>query len=334
MLRPHRLAGLALALAACAALPRAELPAEPPRGAIRVDAAELGECARRRDPVDLELDDAPLSPDLELHLAQVPAEILRIAGAAGIRRLLAELLRARADTASAAPLVLQLQLVTRLSALEIEVASLLFEAQCVGNQMESTLRELEGLQRRREVALTVTSILVGAAAATAGGIWDLRGGDPRGPAALGIAGGAASASLGLAAFLPERRAVVFPHPRNLLAPIAAGEDPDRLYPAFVFRLLAAREVDGRPSPREAILEDWSRILADLPSARRSAAEAVLYGGGGLYDARLVDVRERMFDVLESHLNAIDHDLELLYRYTARLVEAEAAAAAAPRPGAP
>jgi len=39
--------------------------------------------------------------------------------------LLAELLRARADTASAAPLVLQLQLVTRLSALEIEVASLL-----------------------------------------------------------------------------------------------------------------------------------------------------------------------------------------------------------------
>lgn len=245
MARP-RLAGLALALAACASLPQAELPAQPPRGAVRVDAAELGECARRRDPVDLDLDDGPLPADLELVLAEVPPEIQRIAEAAGIRRLLAELLRARADTTRDAPLALQLQLVTRLSALEIEVASLLFEAQCVGNQMESTLREIEALQRRREVALTVTSILVGAAAATAGGIWDLRGGDPRGPATL------------------------------------------------------------------------------------SAAEAVLYGGGGLYDGPLVDIRERMFDVLESHLNAIDHDLELLYRYTARLVEAEAAS----RPPAP
>jgi hypothetical protein len=39
----------------------------------------------------------------------------------------------------------------------------------------------------------------------------------------------------------------------------------------------------------------------------------------------VDVRERMFDVLESHVNAVDRELELLYRYSTRLVEVTAPA---------
>ena len=47
---------------------------------------------------------------------------------------------------------------------------------------------------------------------------------------------------------------------------------------------------------------------------------MLFGDGGVYDRNLVDVRERMFDVLESHINAVDLELELLYRFSARLVE--------------
>lgn len=257
---------------------------------------------------------------LEVYFLQVPAQVRRVAEAAEIRRPLAELLRARADPDGDALLELQLQLVARLSVLEIEAAALLFETQCVGNQMDASLRELEALQRRHEVALAVASIVVGATAATAGSIWDLREGDSHGPAVLGISGGATSAALGLAAFLPMRRAVVFHHPRNLLTPILDGEDPEGIYPHFVFRLVASPEVDGSASPRDEILEDWEQILSEIPATRRKTAVAVLYGGGGLYDAELIDVRERMFDVLESHLNALDHDLELLYRYASRLVE--------------
>jgi len=284
-----------------------------------VDTSELGECVRKRDPIDVEVDDT-LDPDLAAVFVEVPEEVRRIAEAAQIRRPIAELVRARSQQTAAAPLALQLQLVTRLSVLEIEASALLFEAQCVGNQMESTLRELDALQRRHEVALAVASIVVGAAAATAGSVWDLRVEGSNAPAIVGVSGGAASATLGLAAFLPARRPVVFPHPRNLLTPILHGEDPDRIYPRFIFRLVATPEIDGSASPRDEILEDWEQLLSELPPGKRATAEAVLFGRGGLYDAELIDIRERMFDVLESHLNALDHDLELLYRYTSRLVE--------------
>lgn len=148
-----------------------------------------------------------------------------------------------------------------------------------------------------------------------------------GPAALVIGGGAASAALGLAAFVPERRAVVFPHERNLLAPIVSGEDPEGLYPTFVFRMLTTPEPSHGDTQREEILEDWARILdEEIAPEQQALAERVLYGDGGLYDERLVDVRERMFDVLESHVNAVDRELELLYRYSARLVEASTAEA--------
>lgn len=320
MLAPRRpssttLASAALALAAaCGPVYRPGLPPEPPRGAVWIDASELGECERRFNRPAPWADEAAQDPALASILADVPKEVRRVVRAAGLERLLAEYMDTAALERPDAPLALRVQMITRLSALEIEVASLLFETQCVGNQMEAAMRELDAHQRRREVGLTVTSILLGASAAAIGGIWDLTGPESRGPATLGIVGGISSAGLGIAAFSRERRAVVFPHQHNILAPIVDGADPTGLYPAFVFRLLMSPPPDGGSTPREEILEDWQKILRDVPAAHRPLAESVLYGGGGLYDAGLVSVRERMYDVLESHLNAVDSDLELLYRF--------------------
>lgn len=312
-------------MCACAPVFRPTAPGETlaVRGAVRVDPEESKECLRLGGRYDLAPDVPTESPELASFLDEVPSEVRRVARGAGVESLLAELLRASARDDGPALEEKKLELVMRLSALEVQLTALLFEAGCMGDQMEAALRELERRQRTREIGLTVSSILVGAVAATAGGIWELRGSNGNQPAALMIGGGAASAALGLAAFIPERRAVVFPHERNLLTPIRDGEDPEGLYPSFVLRMLAMPSAGEDETLRDDILEDWDRILdEELAGEERARAEAVLYGDGGIYDERLMDVRERMFDVLESHVSAVDRDLELLYLYSTRLVKTQ------------
>ncbi|MFV8749160.1 hypothetical protein ACNOYE_01270 [Nannocystaceae bacterium ST9] len=309
----------------CAPVIRPQVPATPPRGALEIDDEELSECLRRRG-ADRVVAPASPSPGPERSLDELPVELRRVVRAAGVESLLATLIHAAPEPASEDPLALELQLVMQLSSLEIQVASLLFETQCHGAQMDAVLRELDRRQRAKDVGLTVASILVGAVAATAGGIWELRTTNVEGPAALLIGGGVASAALGLAAFVPKQHAVVFPHPRNLLTPIVVGEDPERLYPAFVFAMLLAPDAEGT-TIRDEILEDWRRLLASVPARRRELAEQLLYGEGGVYDEAMIDLREQMFDVLESHIHGIDQELELLYRFSARVVEVEPAATA-------
>jgi hypothetical protein len=82
--------------------------------------------------------------------------------------------------------------------------------------------------------------------------------------------------------------------------------------------------DGEVAPRDALLADWHRILADVPAKQRALAEQVLYGDGGVYDGDLVATRERMFDALESHLHSIERELELLYRFADRVIAEPAA----------
>jgi hypothetical protein len=125
--------------------------------------------------------------------------------------------------------------------------SLLFEADCTGDQMEAALLELDRRAGKQELALTIASIAVGALVGVAAGVWDLSGTESRGPAALGITGGAGTAVLGIAALTPKRGRVVFAHDRNLFLPILDGEDPERLYPPFVFSLMSSpRTPASRP----------------------------------------------------------------------------------------
>ncbi len=310
VIRAGRL-GLVVLACGCAPVMRPTLTEKLPRGAVRVDLEELSECQRLRG--DSRFADRGEALPVVEPSSDLPVELRRVVQAAGVDPLLVAL-------TLGGSVEVKLDLVMRLSSLEIQVASLLFEAQCVGAQMDAVLRELDGHQRTREIGLTVSSILVGSVVSAAGGIWALRSPDVAGPEILLIGSGVASAGLGLAAFVPERRAVEFPHQRNLLGPIVRGEDPDELYPSFVFRMLLLPDPEGE-TLRDEILIDWQRILADaFPPGQRALAESVLYGTGGIYDEQLIEVHEQMFDVLESHLNAVNQELDLLYRYSARLVE--------------
>ena len=311
----------------CASLLSPTLPQHTPRSAIVMSEAQMQDCLRPsvgRGGVGYTRLEPPVEdPELLIHLAGIPKEVRRIAQAAGLEGVLGALLREETVTSgerSLELLAMRLQVVTRISSLEIELTSLVFEADCTGNQMEAVIAELERRARKQELALTIASIGVGALVGIAAGLWDLRDPESKGPPALSIVAGGSTAALGLAAFVPKRGRVLFTHPRNPFVPIITGEDPDRLYPTFVFRLLLSPRADGT-TPREAVLRDWQQIVhGSLPQDEREKAKTILFGKGGVYDGRLLDVRERMYDALESQLNAFAQDLEVLYRFVGRLLD--------------
>ncbi|HET6585658.1 MAG TPA: hypothetical protein VFG69_19500, partial [Nannocystaceae bacterium] len=222
---------------------------------------------------------------------------------------------------------LRLQVVTRVSSFESQLSSLTFEVGCMGRQMDAVLLELDRLEQRQQLVLTIASLVVGAATGVGAGVWELSDASSMpGPLVLGVVGGSASAGLGIAGLVPRRGRVIYRHDRNPLAPIALGEDPDGIYPPFVFRLLTAPGPDGEPSSRAELLDDWRRILDDaIPARDRTQAEAILYGSGGTYDRNLVEAREKMLDALESELDGSARDLELLYRFLGRVLEDQAPA---------
>ncbi len=117
-------------------------------------------------------------------------------------------------------------------------------------------------------------------------------------------------------------AAEFRHPRNRLTPVVArGADPDHLYPSFVFRMLTLPAAGGSRSPRDQLLETWNRKLDEELSdaAERAAAERLLLGDGGVYDDDLLTLRAEMFEGLESAVNGMTRDLELLNRALVRVL---------------
>jgi len=301
---------------ACAPTISTRPPSRPPRNSLEIDPTETRHCLRLATGFEEDRDVVgPARPTATE--SRIPPGILRTARAAGIEHVL-EILVADA-TPGERSVEKRLELFTRLSSLEIQLGALLFEADCVGDQMEAAIAKLDDRQRRQEISLAAASIILGAAAAIGGGLYEIRGHAAIGIPVIGIVGGVAAAGLGIGAFARARVPVTYRHPRNLLRPILSAEDPDGLYPRFVFRMLTEPPADGGASPRDALLEDWRHILADLPESRRAIAEQILYGNGGVYDTDLVATREQMFDALESHLHSIERELELLYRYADRVI---------------
>ena len=316
----HAALGLALVLlVGCGPVASPGRPTHPPRHAVTLSEVETARCVRgapgRDQPYREELPGAVSDPELLAHLARFSPDVRRAAQAAGVEHRLASLMRVR-DAADGEPSV---ELLSMRQALEAQLGSLgtqlltvEFEAECIIALIKQTLTELDEDKRSTQLALTISSLVVGATAAIAAGVWDLKSTDSKGPIAVGIAGGSASALLAAAAFLPKRQAVVFMHEHNLLAPIARGEDIDDLYPTFVFRLLALAHVTGAPTPRDTLLAEWQRLIEEtVPTNERDQAEALLFGEGGVYDAELLALRQRLFETLESTADSLARDIDLL-----------------------
>jgi hypothetical protein len=278
-------------------------------------------------PFRVPLAGAEEDPELAAYLDPLPQELRRTVLAAGLEPALARLLRDRRAAAEPPSLewIARRQAVAiHLGSLKVQVDAVTFELDCAGDLIEIVQSSIERDDSQREIRRTLASLIVGATAVIAAGIWELSedAGHPRGPLAVEIAGGAAAAGLGVAAFVRRPEAIYLEHGRNLLAPIISGEDPAHLFPTFVFRLLTLPRRDGS-TRRDALLERFEQILrhaVDEPDLPR--AEALVYGEGGVYDVALLDAREEMMDELESAVSAILRDLELVERYLGRTLDGE------------
>jgi hypothetical protein len=285
-------------------------------------------CARatmgRDSPYRMPLAGPETDPHLAAQLAVLPAEARRTALAAGLEPLLARLLDERARIGaelSLQQLLMQDALLSRVVAFHAQVSAAAFEAGCTADMIQKALSERAHHEQSRQVAIAIGSLVAGAVAGVAAGAWGLSDGSSKGPPILAVAGGVASTALGAAALTHEDPPLGFRHPRNRLTPVWLGADPDHLYPSFVFRMLTFPAVAGSRSPRDQLLETWHHKLEEQLSdpAERAAAERLLLGEGGTYDDDLLTLRAEMFEGLESAVNGMTRDLELLNRSLVRVL---------------
>jgi hypothetical protein len=285
-------------------------------------------CARatmgRDSPYRMPLAGPETDPRLAAELAVLPAEARRTALAGGLEPLLARLLDERARTGtelSPQASLMQDALLARVVAFHAQVSAAAFEAGCTADMIQKALSERAHHEQSRQVAIAIGSLVAGAVAGVAAGVWGLSDGSSKGPPIMAVAGGVASTALGAAALTHEDPPLGFRHARNRLTPVWLGADPDHLYPSFVFRMLTFPAPAGGRSPRDQLLETWHHKLDEQVSdaAERAEAERLLLGDGGVYDDDLLTLRAEMFEGLESAVNGMTRDLELLNRALVRVL---------------
>jgi hypothetical protein len=324
----------ALSLAALACAPQARLEsAGPAQLSKRAHASELDfQCARAvmdRDSVyRMPLAGAETDPALAAELDVLPARARRVAWAAGLEPLLARLLSERA-AASGAPSVLLLlqeqELGLRLAALDAQLTAAAFEAGCTAHHLRRLLEAFGAEEQHRQLTLAVVSLVTGAVVGTVSSVWGLADDGSDGPPILAIAGGLLATGLGAATLVHVEQSLWFEHPRNRLAPLWRGEDPEHLYPTFVFRLLTADDLDAGVGTSAALRAAWGEQIASLPAPRAANAERLLFGDGGVYLEQELALRAEMFASIESAVQGIVRDVELLGRSLVRTLTTPLAA---------
>ncbi len=269
-------------------------------------------------------------PILAARLDSLPPRTRRAALAAGLEPLLSRILQEKA--LGQAPTVELLQeeqeLTLRLVALDDQVLAAAFEAGCTSDRLEKLAGKLGQSEQARQLTIAELSLLLGAVITTTAGAWALADDESKTPAILGLVGGGVTTAFGVAALTHEQHSIMFAHPRNRITPIRNGSDPDHLYPTFVFRMLTFPDAENGRTPRDELLADWQGALDEAAAPNEAACvNALMVSNGGRYDETRLTLRARMFETLESTLQGLARDLELLHR---SLVRELATPAPAPR----
>lgn len=329
-------APLLFASAGCGVTLHPGRPAHVDSGALTIKETHAAACKRSPGGAGAtyraDLPGAVTDPDRMRALSVLPPAARRTALAAGLEPLIADLLLAReraGDQLSLDLVARRQRLDAALNSLQPQLLAMEFEAECTVALMAVALADHGDLAETWALRFTVASLIVGATASLGAGLWELAGTESDGPLIVGLLGAGVTTALGVAALIPRPHPIVFIHEHNLLAPIERGEDPDHLYPTFVFRMLSLPTVTGAPSPREHLRTTWrDQIANEVPSGRRAIASALLWGGGGVYDEARLALRKRMFEELESTLDSFARDIDLLAATLAQLIDVEPPPAAA------
>src|SRR5690606_14396749 len=171
-------------------------------------------------PYRVPLAGAEEDPALAALLEPLPDDLRLALLAAGLEPVVARLLRdlPEGEAPDYAWLARRQALSNHLGSLEVQADALAFEVDCTGDFVEGLRNGIERDEAKRELRMTIASIVIGASATISAVSWGLKTEDERGPAILEVSGAGAAAALGLTAFLSRSHAIVLEHPRNLLAP--------------------------------------------------------------------------------------------------------------------
>lgn len=279
-----------------------------------------------REPLPGPLTDQTLLP----FVASLDPGVRRTAAAAGIEPLLARLLARRRDdgaTPSPEQLSMRAELAERVATLEVQLNAMEFEVDCVRGLVFEVLAAYDEIETDRQLELTVWTLGVGAATGVAATLWDVANAhttEPAwedGPVAVSVAGAAATTALGAITLVREPRASLYLHEHNVLTPIVTGDDPDMIYPVFVFRLLTLPAVDAGPTPREALAALFDDLLHDGASEDElDVAREVLYGAGGIYDEDLLRAHQEHLRELGATLDSFAREIDTLTETLASTLE--------------
>ncbi len=223
-------------------------------------------------------------------------EVEQIAALVGLRSVLGE--RPRSEGS-------RLLALERMELARLEIAATGAELECERERAEQAADAVSRTKSGQAEALTIASILAGAATSSASVLLSTRNASEVTQDAVAIGGGAVTAGLALGS-LWVHPTVPLRTPRNLLAPLWEAADPSGLYPPLVWAYLSHPEFsnDRRQSIRDHLVERWRReggLDRDTSTAR------LLFGAGGDYDVDALRTRAQLLDevLAEVHLESQD-----------------------------
>ncbi|WP_203072171.1 hypothetical protein [Falsiroseomonas ponticola] len=237
---------------------------------------------------------------------------LRAADAVGAVPLMLRL-DAPAGTAGApaARLAARQELVERILQGMLDAAGTIAEIDCEGERGDQLRTRLQAVQDRRARQLGVAGLLLGAGTAALTGGLSLAGAAAAGSVA-GIAGGAAEASAAGALLFGTPPTGHLSTPRNLLREVWERPVEPRLIPASVWRYLSYPD-RGSASQLDLLLAEWRtpEMLGPPGSELERRNASVLFGEAGEYTPGLLEVRDKMLDLLEASIALMHQDLRTL-----------------------
>ncbi|MDO4880540.1 MAG: hypothetical protein Q3983_04605 [Capnocytophaga sp.] len=198
---------------------------------------------------------------------------------------------------------LALHIDTRMMYILSEINSVSAELDCEGERLDQIANAIDNINDKRNNNLTVTSIVVGAAATIAGAYitndnWNQN---------VTVGGGILGAGLSFLTLNPKGAKIQIDHPHNLLRSFWKKENNND-FPAFVWYMLNEPRFSnsGKNSLLHNACNRWLQYYFD--NKEKEANSSILFTDGGIYRAGEIHQRATMINQLQSIIRSLNQNL--------------------------
>jgi len=195
----------------------------------------------------------------------------------------------------------------------LDVSSVVANIECEEGRANHVAAELRDAEERQTRRLTAYSLVLSAGTAIAGGVLAISEKNQTPAGVVGIGGGVAAGTFGVAT-LQVHRTTTFRHPRDILGQVWRG-DAHSDFPESVWAYLSRPELteNRERSRRDYLVQGWkeSGWLGDDAAHPAPGLVALHFGDGGTYDADGLTHRADMLSSVSEVANLMSHDLQYL-----------------------